>query len=65
MKNWAIVCLCLVSSFTSANEIEEVVVKARQIKIILDWKVSNKHKQNVITKEWHYAADKEDKRESK
>lgn len=65
MKNWAIVCLCLVSSFTSASEIEEVVVKARQIKIILDWKVSNKHKQDPITGNWYYAADKECERESK
>jgi hypothetical protein len=65
MKNWAIICLCLLSSFSSAAEIEEVVVKARQVKIIMDWKLSEKHKQNPITGNWYYVADKDVKKKDK
>ena len=65
MKNWAIICLCFFSTFASATEIEEVVVKARQVKIIMDWKLSEKHKQNPITGNWYYVADKDVKKKDK
>ena len=65
MKNWAIICLCLFSSFASANEIEEVAVKARQIKVVIDWKLSENHKQNPITGNWYYVAEKKDDRKTK
>jgi hypothetical protein len=58
MKNLAILALCLVSSFASANEIEEVVVKARQVKIVFQKLVEN-HRQNPITGNWHYVEEKE------
>lgn len=62
MKTWAILALCLLSSFASASELEEVVVKARQIKIVLDWKLGENHKQNPITGDWYYVeSKKEDK----
>ena len=65
MKNWTIICFCLLSSFSSAAEIEEVVVKARQVKIVIDWKLSEKHKQNPITGNWYYVADKDVKKKDK
>lgn len=58
MKNTAIVALCFLSTFASANEVEEVVVKARQVRVVLDWKLSEKHKQNPITGDWHYVEEK-------
>ena len=58
MKNLAIVALCCLSTFASANEVEEVVVKARQVKIVLT-KLSENHKQNPITGNWHYVEKKE------
>jgi hypothetical protein len=58
MKNLAILALCLVSSFASANEIEEVVVKARQVKIVFQ-KLAENHRQNPITGNWHYVEEKE------
>ena len=58
MKNLAVVALCFLSTFASANEIEEVVVKARQVKIVLT-KLSENHKQNPITGNWHYVEKKE------
>lgn len=65
MKNWAIIVLCLFSSFASANQMEEVVVKARQVKIVLQ-KLSENHRQNPITGNWYYVEEKrEDSKESK
>lgn len=61
MKAMAIVALCFLSSFASANSLEEVVVKARQVKIVVDWKLSDKHKQNPVTKDWYYVEEKEKK----
>jgi len=58
MKNLAILALCLVSSFASANEIEEVVVKARPVKIVSE-KLAENHRQNPITGNWHYVEEKE------
>lgn len=63
MKNVAILCLCFLSSFASADCLEEVVVKARQVKIVMDWKLADKHKQNPITGNWHYV--EENKKKSK
>lgn len=57
MKNLAVIALCFFSSFSSAQDIEEVVVKARQIKIVIA-KLSETHKQNPITGSWHYIEEK-------
>lgn len=62
MKNWAIVALCLFSSFASANEMEEIVVKARQVRIVLQ-KLSDVHVQDPVTKEWHYVERQEKENE--
>ena len=56
MKHLAIIALCFLSSFASANEIEEVVVKARQVKIVLI-KLSENHKQNPVTGNWYYVEE--------
>lgn len=58
MKHWAVIALCLVSTFASANEMEEVVVKARQVRIVLQ-KLSDNHVQNPITGNWHYVEKKQ------
>ena len=63
MKNTAIVALCFLSTFASANEVEEVVVKARQVRVVLDWKLSEKHKQNPITGDWYYIEEKKEDKE--
>jgi hypothetical protein len=60
MKNWAIVALCFFSSLASANDFEEVVVKARQVKVVLEWKLAENHKQNPITGNWHYVEKEQD-----
>lgn len=57
MKQWAIVCLCLCSSLASANTIEEVVVTARQFKIVLV-RFQDSHVQNPITGVWYYSEEK-------
>ena len=57
MKNMAVLALCLVSSFVSADEIEEVVVKARQVKIVME-KLSENHRQNPVTGNWYYVEKK-------
>jgi hypothetical protein len=57
MKRLAIVALCFFSSFVSAKDIEEVVVKARQIELVIA-KLSENHKQNPITGNWHYIQEK-------
>jgi hypothetical protein len=58
MKNMAVAAFCFLSSFASANEIEEVVVKARQVKLVIEWKLAEKHKQNPITGNWYYVEKK-------
>ena len=60
MKNMAIVALCFLSTFAGANDVEEVVVKARQVKIVLDWKLAEKHKQDPVTGNWHYVEQKKE-----
>jgi hypothetical protein len=57
MKRWAIIALCFASSFASANEMEEIVVKARQVRIVMQ-KLSENHVQNPITRNWHYVERK-------
>jgi hypothetical protein len=63
MKRLAIVALCFFSSLTSAKDIEEVVVKARQIELVIA-KLSENHKQNPITGNWHYIEEKKKKKET-
>ena len=60
MKKLAIVALCFFSSFSSAKDIEEVVVKARQIELVIA-KLSENHKQNPITGNWHFVEAKKKK----
>lgn len=62
MKTWAVFALCLISSFASAKDIEEVVVKARQIRVVLI-ALNETHRQNPITGNWHYVAKSERKNE--
>jgi hypothetical protein len=59
MKNLAVIALCFLSTFASADEVEEVVVKARQVKIVME-KLSETHKQNPITGNWYYVASKKE-----
>jgi hypothetical protein len=60
MKKLALAALLFLSPFTSATEIEEIVVKAPKIVIAFE-KISLNHKQNPITGNWHYVK-KEKKR---
>jgi len=64
MKNMAIFALCLISSFASASDIEEVVVKARHIRIVLH-SLADNHKQNPITGNWYYVKEVKEKQEDK
>ena len=64
MKNMAIFALCLISSFASASDMEEVVVKARQIRIVLHH-IADNHKQNPITGNWYYVKEVQQKQEDK
>lgn len=57
MKKLAIVALCFFSSFATASDIEEVVVKARQIRIVMI-KLADIHQQDPKTGDWHYVAEK-------
>lgn len=58
MKRLALAALLFLSPFTSATEIEEVVVKAPKITIVLE-KIALNHKRNPITGNWHYVEKKE------
>jgi hypothetical protein len=66
MRKLAMFALCFLSSIATAGEIEEVVVKARQVKIVLN-KLSLHHKQNPFTGNWYYVESKqtEEKRDGK
>lgn len=57
MKKLAILALCFFSTMANAKDVEEVVVKARQIKIVIA-KITETHKQHPITKNWHYVGEK-------
>jgi len=59
MKHLAVVTLCLFSTFASASEIEEVVVKARQVRVVLV-KLSENHRQNPVTGNWYYVEEKKE-----
>ena len=61
MKHLAIVALCLFSTFASASEIEEVVVKARQVRIVFI-KLSENHRQNPLTGDWYYVEEKKEEK---
>lgn len=61
MKHLAIVALCLFSTFASASEIEEVVVKARQVRVVLI-KLSENHRQNPLTGDWYYVEEKKEEK---
>lgn len=59
MKRFALIALCCLSSFASANDIEEVVVKAQKIEIALV-KLDQNHKKNPVTGSWHYVEKKKE-----
>jgi hypothetical protein len=60
MKNLALTAaLFFLPLVASANEIEEVIVKSINVKIVME-KITEIHKQNPITGNWHYVT--EDKR---
>jgi len=61
MKHLAVVALCLFSTFASASEIEEVVVKARQVRVVLV-KLSENHRQNPLTGDWYYVEEKKEEK---
>lgn len=66
MRKLALMCLCFLSSFATAGEIEELVVSARQVKVVLA-NISSEHKQNPFTGSWYYVKSKqvEEDREEK
>ena len=57
MKNLAIVALCFFSTFASASDIEEVVVKARHVRIVMV-KLAETHVQDPKTGDWHYVEER-------
>ena len=59
MVKLAIFALCCFSSFVSAADIEEVKVTARRIEVIMV-KLSENHKQDPITGNWHYVEKKKE-----
>ena len=61
MKHLAVVALCLFSSFASASEIEEIVVKARQVRVVLV-KLSENHRQDPATGNWYYVEEKKEEK---
>lgn len=57
MKNLAIVALCFFSTFATASDIEEVVVKARHARIVMI-KLAENHVQDPKTGDWHYVEER-------
>ena len=55
MKKLAIAALCFFSSFAQASDMEEMVVVARQIRIVL-LAINETHRYDVFSKTWHYDA---------
>jgi hypothetical protein len=53
VKKLAVIALCLFSSIATAKEIEEVVVVARQFRIVLI-SVKDTHRYNPITRSWYF-----------
>lgn len=64
MKNLAVIALCFLSSLATASDIEEVVVKARKLEIVLI-KLAENHKRNPITGNWYYVAEEKKKKQEK
>ena len=58
MKRLAVLALCLFSSLANAKDIEEVVVVARQFRIVLI-SIQDTHQYNPITRMWYYDAKME------
>ena len=56
MKQLAVIAMCFLSSVASAKDIEEVVVKASRIRIVIEH-LSKTHKQHPITGNWHYVGE--------
>jgi len=52
MKKWALCALCFFSSMAQANDIEEVVVVARQVRIVL-LNIVDTHRYNPVTQRWY------------
>lgn len=61
MKKLAIFALCCLSSLANASEVEEVKVTARRFEITMI-KLSENHRQDPKTGDWHYVEVKEDKK---
>ena len=57
MKNMALVALCFFSTFATASDIEEVVVKARHTRIVMI-KLAENHVQDPKTGDWHYVEER-------
>ena len=55
MKQLAIAALCFFSSFAQASDMEEMVVVARQIRIVL-LAINETHRYDAFSKTWHYDA---------
>lgn len=67
MRKLTLMCLCFLSSFATAGEIEELIVSARQVEVVLA-NISLEHRQNPFTGSWYYVESKqveEDDREEK
>jgi len=60
MKKLAIAALCFFSSLASANDVEEIVIIAKKLEITMI-KISDTHKQNPLTGNWHYVEKKKEK----
>lgn len=58
MKKLAIAALCFFSSFAQASEMEEMVVVARQVRIVL-LAINETHHYDVFSRSWVYDAAKE------
>jgi len=56
MKHIVLAALCLLSSLAHSTEVEEVLVVARRIEILIE-DFSKHHRQNPITGNWHYVAE--------
>jgi len=59
MKTRVFAALCFLSSFACATDIEEVVVKARRIEIVMV-KLAEKHQQDPATGDWYYVEQKKE-----
>jgi hypothetical protein len=65
MKKLAVVVLCLFSSFATANDLEELVVKAQRVRVVMI-KLADVHRQDPKTGDWYYVEQKaQDKEKTK